>query len=350
MSTNKHPLTRYQALDRCFSNRFRNYAIWDLLQACNDALYEATADNRYKIDARRYHDNHAGIKKRQIYLDIEYMKSDAGWSVEIEKFRNANNEQCYRYADPDFSINKSPLTAEEFDHLKQTILLLNRFHGMPQFEWMADVLTRLENNFSLRGTDRPVMGFDQNVDLVGLGHLKDLFGFITQRQPLQVNYQPIGRTRRLWTIHPYYLKEYNNRWFLLGWCDEESRIHNLALDRIESFQSAFIPYRENTTIDFEEYFDDVIGVTIPRSAPIEKVVLKFSPSRYPYVMTKPLHLTQRNLNSADRIIEISVKINPELITQILSFGNDVEVLEPLQLRNQIKERILKAFELYNTQE
>ena len=343
-------MTRYRALDRCFSNRFRNYAIWDLVQACNDALYESTGDTRYKVDVRRDHDNHAGVKKRQIYLDIEHMKSDAGWSVEIENFRNANNEQCYRYADPDFSINKSPLTSEEFDHLKQTILMLNRFHGMPQFEWMADVLTRLEDQFGLRGSDRPVMGFDQNVDLVGLGHLKDLFGFITQRQPLLVNYQPIGHIRRLWTIHPYYLKEYNNRWFLFGWCEEENRLYNLALDRIDSFQTAICPFRENVEINFEEFFDDVVGVTIPRDATIEKVRLRFSPSRYPYVATKPLHLTQRNTNPEAGIIEISVKVNPELITQILSFGNDVEVLEPQKLRTQIKERILKASELYNTQE
>lgn len=350
MSTVKHPMTRYRALDRCFSNRFKNFAIWDLVQACNDALYESTGDSRYKVDVRRDRDNHTGVKKRQIYNDIEYMQSDAGWSVEIEKFRNGNNEQCYRYTDPEFSINKSPLSAEEFDHLKQTVLMLNRFQGMPQFEWMADVLSHLEDQFGLRGTDRPVMGFDQNVDLTGLSHLKDLFGFTAQRQPLLINYHPIGRTPRLWTIHPYYLKEYNNRWFLFGWCEEEARINNLALDRILSFQAAFSPFRENNDINFEEYFDDVIGVTIPREAPIEKVRLRFSPSRYHYVATKPLHLTQRNTDSASGIVEISVKVNPELVTQIMSFGNDVEVLAPLSLRQTIKERLSKACELYNIEQ
>lgn len=346
MSTIKHPMIRYRALDRCFGNKYRNFAILDLVQACNDAIYDATGDPRYKVDARRDGDNHDGIKKRQVYLDIRHMESEAGWSIELERFRNDRREQCYRYTDPDFSINKSPLTQSEFDQLKHTVLMLNRFQGMPQFEWMEDVLTHLEDQFGLRGTDRPVMGFEQNVDLQGLGYLKDLFGFITQRQPLLIHYHTMRGMPKVWTIHPYYLKEFNNRWFLFGWCSEEERICNLALDRIDSLESADVDYRENVDIDFGEYFDDIVGVTIPVDGVVERVRLRFAPHRYPYVASKPLHMTQRNTDRDTGIIEIRVIINQELISEILSYGKDVEVLEPASLRNTMQEILENALARY----
>lgn len=347
MPTNNHAIIRYQALDKCFRNRFRDFAIADLVQACNDRLYEATGNSRFRIDARREGDNHSGVKKRQIYNDIRHMESEAGWSIVLKKYRNGRNEQCYRYEDPDFSINNSPLTDEEFEHLKETVLMLGRFQGMPHFEWMQDVLTHLEDKFGLRGTSRPVMGFDQNIDFTGLRHINPLFGFITQKQPILVNYHNMRGVKYLWTIHPYYLKEFNNRWFLFGWCEDQARIVNMALDRIDSYQAACSEYRENFEIDFEEFFDDVVGVTIPDGAPVETVRLRFSTSRYPYVESKPIHLSQRHVDPAHGIIELSVKINRELITLILSFGDDVEVLAPQSLRETVSEHLNKAIQLYN---
>lgn len=346
MSTHKYPMIRYRALDRCFGNKYRNYAIWDLVQACNDAIYDATGNSRYKVDVRRDGDNHDGIKKRQVYLDIKYMESEAGWIIELQRFRNDRREQCYRYADPDFSINNSPLTHSEYDQLKHTVTMLNRFHGMPQFEWMADVLTHLEEQFGLCSIAPPVVGFEQNVDLQGLGYLKDLFGFITHHQPLLVHYHTIHGAPKVWTIHPYYLKEFNNRWFLFGWCGEVGRICNLALDRIDSMAVADVEYRENMEIDFEEYFDDVIGVTIPKEGVVECVRLRFAPHRYPYVVSKPLHMSQRNTDRDAGIIEIRVIINQELISEILSYGKDVEVLEPELLRHTIQDILENALRCY----
>lgn len=346
MGTNRHAIIRYKALDECFGNRYKEFAISDLVQACNDKLYSATGDSKYLVDIRRDSDAHNGIKKRQVYLDIKHMESEAGWSIELEKFRNDRNEQCYRYKDPDFSITQMPLTSEEFDHLKETILMLGRFQGMPHFEWMEDLLVHLEDKFGLRGTTKPVMGFDQNVDFTGLKYINPLFGYITQKQPILVNYHTARGVKHLWTIHPYYLKEFNNRWFLFGWGEDLGLITNLALDRIDSIEAANSEFRENTDIDFEEFFDDVVGVTIPDS-PVESVRLKFSPSRFLYIKSKPIHMTQRYPDPGNGVVEIRVKVNRELETLILSYGNDVEVLCPQSLRDSIASRLESASKLYN---
>ena len=345
MSTNKFATIRYQALDRCFSNKHREFTIWDLVQACNDAIYEYSGDDKYRVDAIRDHDDHEGVKKRQIYNDIKYMESEAGWSIELEKFRNSRNQQCYRYADTNFSINRRDLTSDEMDKLKETILMLNRFRGMPHFEWMQDVLTHLEDKFKLRGTEKPVIGFDQNLDFTGLNLIEPLFGAITNKQPLFIHYHSNRGLNFQWVIHPYYLKEFNNRWFLFGYCEEEMKITNLALDRIESYESAVSEYRENTDIDFEEFFDDIVGVTIPPNAKLEHVILKFAPSRFHYVQSKPIHLSQKP--HGENTIDIEVKVNRELESLIFSFGDDVEVLEPEWLRHRIVTRLSHAIDNYN---
>ena len=89
----------------------------------------------------------------------------------------------------------------------------------------------------------------------------------------------------------------------------------------------------------------MIGVTIP-DVPAEHVLLKFSPSRFPYVHSKPLHHSQKLKDKENGIIEITVKPNRELMALLLEFGDDVEVLQPKHLRQEIQEKIKKMQQLY----
>ena len=146
-----------------------------------------------------------------------------------------------------------------------------------------------------------------------------------------------------WTLSPYHIKQYNNRWFLLAG-NENGCIVNVALDRIVAIEPSIAKYQP-TDIDFEEYFDDVIGVTIP-DVPAEHVLLKFSPSRFPYVHSKPLHHSQKVKDKESGIIEITVKPNRELMALLLEFGDDVEVLQPEHLRQEVQEKIQRMQQLY----
>lgn len=110
---------------------------------------------------------------------------------------------------------------------------------------------------------------------------------------------------------------------------------------------AHVPYRE-THIDFDEYFEDVIGVTKREGQQSEKVLLRFLKDEYPYVATKPWHGSQKKVAEDERsvTIELDVVINYELEQKILSWGDYVKVLQPLSLRETIAKRLEKASQYY----
>ena len=143
-----------------------------------------------------------------------------------------------------------------------------------------------------------------------------------------------------------YLKQYNNRWFLFGRVDGRDDITNLALDRIVSMTVASdVPFIPNDSTDFEHFFDDVVGVTVPHIEPMT-IELQLSEKRFMYVVSKPLHHTQKTIDENNHIISIRVIPNRELDQQILSYGADMEVLAPDAYRCHIKKKIEENYKKY----
>lgn len=338
MATNKHAMIRYQALDRCFSNWGRNFYINDLIRACNEALYNFTADEKYSDP-----DNPA-ISRRQVYDDINFMESSAGWEIPLEHIKDGK-KVYFRYSEKDFSINNQPLSKAELDQLKEATFTLSRFKGVPSFEWIEEIISKLEDKFQLVGNTTSVIDFEQNIYLKGLEFLSPIFNSIVNKQCLQITYCKFEGEVLKWNVHPYYIKQYNTRWFLFALNEEYQTITNIPLDRIVSCTPIDMGYR-TTDIDFTEYFDDVIGVTIPRDAVVENIVLQFSTNRFPYVTSKPLHWSQKIIDRANRIIGISLIPNKELYALLLSFGSDVEVIEPLPVREKFVSYVKQTYEIY----
>lgn len=333
MPTNKNAAIRYQALDKCFRDYRHRYYIDDLIDACDEALL--------------YYNGVGGVSRRQIFDDIKFMESDTGWSIPLERKKDGK-KVYYRYYEPDFSINQQPLTDEEAQQLQTVILTLSRFRGLPTNEWVEEVISNLEWRFNLRGKNENIISFEQNPNLKGLEYLSEVIDATSNQQVLRISYHNYknGGKDLLFIIHPYYVKQYNNRWFLFGLDNKRKEISNLALDRILSIDVVSdVPFIPNSSIDFEHYFDDVIGVTVPQSAPID-ITLQFSESRFMYVVSKPLHHSQKTLDRVNRIVRITVIPNHELDQQILSFGADVEVLSPEGFRNHIEKKIEENYKKY----
>ncbi|MCM1139259.1 MAG: WYL domain-containing protein [Muribaculum sp.] len=319
MATNKNARLRYEALDKCFSNFSRKFFIEDLQEAVCDYLYKQLSERK-------------SISRRQIYSDIEEMKTSPNMQAPIESYWDGQRKY-YRYARQGFSI--VDLTDEELAELETTVRMLSSFRGMPQFDWMADIIEKLKKKYKVRGTDKTILTFDSNVDLIGIDRFKELFGYIVNEQPINVLYSPFHKAPYKVLVHPYYLKQYNNRWYLLGYSSEYKNISILPLDRIEDVESVKIDFIPDTIIgNPDDYFYDVIGVTIPKGSSIQKVILRFSEHRYPFIKAKPIHPTQQN-NDLERVISLKVIPNRELTATILGFGNDVEVIEPQELRDEI---------------
>lgn len=330
MATNKNATVRYQALDRCFRNPGRKYYIQDLIDVCNEALLDLNPDS-------------TGVARRQVYEDIKFMKDSQGYSAPIESYKDGRKTYI-RYSDTNFSINNQPLNELEAQQLQESLMTLSRFKGMPHFEWVEEISARLESTFKLSSETDTVISFDQNQYFTGLKHISTLYSSIVNRQTLEVSYKNYKQDKpQIFILSPYYLKQFNNRWFLFGKTSGYDTISNLALDRIEAIQDSNQPY-EASSVDFEEHFEDIIGVTIPTDAETETVLLEVNNSRYPYIESKPLHGSQRVFERKEdtTVLELNLKVNKELEALLLSYGADITVVSPDWFRNQMKEKA-KAF-------
>ena len=335
MPVNKNALLRYRILDRCFSDRHHYYDIDELVDKVNEAFLDMYGKT---------------VSLRQIRADISYMKDRMSYDAPIEAIPFDGKKCYYRYSDPKFSIFNSDLSNEEIVKLRSTIEMLGRFRGIPGNAWLEEVISNLEYRFGVKANKGNYITFDQNEQLKGLQYLSTIIDATVNHQPLLIEYHSYKGNEKTVTIHPYHVKEFNNRWFLFGLehSSQGDRIANRALDRIIKLSlsdSTFIP---NTTINFKTYFDDVIGVTVPENTKVEHIVLKFEKGRFPYIVSKPIHQSQKVLSKEDCILQIDVRPNKELISEIFSFFPDVEVLEPTWFRNEIKEKIIYNMQKYTS--
>jgi len=334
MATNKNATIRYQTLNRCFRNPGRKYFIDDLIEACNDSLTDIDPSS-------------TGIKRRQVFDDIKFMRDSQGFDAPIESYKDGKRVY-YRYSDLSFSINNQPMNEKEALQLNEALLTLSRFKGLPQFEWVDEIKTRMESSFQMKNREK-VIEFEENQYLTGKEHLGILYDAITNKQTLEIKYLPFNRDDSFQIIlHPYFLKQYNNRWFLFGRSEDASNLTTLALDRIQEICTLKEKYIDNLEIDFEEYFEDVIGVTVPREGKVEKILLKIDILTWPYLKTKPIHGSQKVKDQTGEfvIIELQLLPNFELEALIFSHAETVEVIAPESLRLRIKDRINKLYQKY----
>lgn len=338
-------MIRYQALDACFANRYKRFYIEDLIKACNDALKEFYLSKEDSINDEEYY-----VKRRTIFNDISFMESSRGWNAPIKRYYEGR--KCYyRYEDANFSINKKDFSDAELDTLDEALIMLNRLNGTAGFDWVSEFIANFEDKLGRKKNTTHIIGYEKNPFLTGIENLSVLYNHIVNKQVLKITYQHFTQGTMIHIMHPYYLKQYNNRWFLFGITEQKKDVlTNLALDRISKIELTDIPFIPNSTFDFEEYFDDVVGVSVPREGYPEKVILRISEKQYPYIKTKPLHPSQVELDIDQRIIQLNVFLNWELESLILSYGDDIEVIEPVLLRETIRKRINNLSEKYNCAE
>jgi predicted DNA-binding transcriptional regulator YafY len=328
MATNKNAIIRYQTLDKCFRNPGRRFYIEDLIEACNNALFD-------------YSDYSNGIKRRQVLEDIKFMESEHGWNVPLLRVRDGHRVY-FRYEDLNFSINNQPLNQAEEQQLKEAILTLSRFKGMPQFEWIDELTARLDSGLDLSHHQEKIIDFEQNRYLKGLEFISPLYNAATYKKAIEVNYQSFKQDQpHVIVLHPYFLKQFNNRWYIFGQNDTDKYIINLALDRIISITDSSIQFVKNVEIDFSEYFEDFVGVSLGNDGQLEHVALEVANQLLPYIETKPLHGSQKIKNRGEFFTLVTLDIIPnyEFESLILSFGEGICILEPMSLREKLKNRI-----------
>lgn len=334
MATNKHAIIRYEALDRCFSNKGRKFFINDLIAYVSEAIKDYTGSE-------------ASISRRQIFKDMDFMRSEAGFRAPIGSYKDGK-KTYYHYSDRSYSLALQQINPIEADLLKTTLDMLGRFKGLPQFDFVQELALKLKKSFQLEDLNECIF-FDQNEYLKNLHLLGDLLNFIQHKQVLNVQYKSFNQDKEEdFIIHPYFLKQYNKRWFLFGQCDGFDTWTNLALDRIVNVHAAEgVPFIASTATH-EAYFEDVMGVSKPTDAACQFIKIKINKSLWPYIESKPLHPSQTVIERIDDYVTIQLEVIPnyEFYAQILGFGPSVEIIEPQEIRDVVRQKLEACFNKY----
>ena len=337
MPVNRNALIRYRTIDACLQNRYKKWTLEALIEACSDALYEFQGIDR-------------GVSRRTVQADIEMMRSNKlGYEAPIEVV----DKKYYTYADKNYSINNTPINQQDLQVLGEVSDLLKQFKGFGHFADLNEMVSKLEDKIYTQKTHSPpVIDFEKNNNLKGLEWIEVIRRAIVAKKALCITYQSFkARAANTFCFSPYLLKEYRNRWFMLGRRHLRNQdLQNLALDRIQQITDAPAnePYRPNTDIDLVNYYSNVIGVTKTSHQRDTEVVFWIDHDNAPYVITKPLHASQKLLteDTTGKIFSIRVILNFELERELLGFGAKIKVLGPRFLRQTIKRQLEKALGHY----
>lgn len=335
MPINRNALIRYKVIDSCLQRRNRKWTLEDLIEAVSDALYE-------------YEGMDKGISKRTIQADIQMMRSDKlGYFAPIVVLE----KKYYTYEDPTYSITNIPLSETDLSKMNEAVELLKQFKGFSHFSQLGDVVQKLEDHvYSSAKKSFPIIDFEKNDNLKGLDFLDKIYQSVIQKKALKISYQSFtARQAQDIIFHVWWLKEFKNRWFAVGVKNQNKQVQNLALDRIIDIQIADKQdYIANELLSPDEYYKDVFGVTVSENLRPITIKILVSSRHAPYVLTKPLHPSQRVIEERPNgtVIEIKVQHNFEIEKEILGFGEGMTVLEPTKLRETIKKRLQEMISNY----
>lgn len=320
MPTNKNALVRYRILDRYLSDHHHYYDIHDLTEKVNEYLEGESIST---------------VTQRCIEKDLVNMQGLFSAPIEHETIDGKNR---IFYWNRSFSIFKQEMSREERSLLREVLSTLGQFGGLKNFQWLDDFKIGLgleERKPIICFSNNPYLKNLENTNLLGT-----LFDDISNEVVIRLSYHTfVDPAVRSIVFHPYMLKQYNDRWFLIGAADSDQKILNFALDRIDNVES--LPEKKFVECpeDLYERFEDVVGVSVYDRKP-GHILFWVSDKSKDYVDTKPIHETQtrlrgdmeQNLRSQYPNLEggafftIYCIRNYELIRELWSYGKELLVL------------------------
>ena len=347
--------------DNMDKNQYDRYKIIDrILRSTPDGLaLDALLD---RLNASLSFENN--IQRRQLQYDLEAMRDR--YEAPITNKRGARR---VRYEDASYSI----VTHEMITSLKSMEEQLNEIEdSKPRLQWLQNLILMLQDTYFTNPMAMEAIDFGDNLEYENSNRVHEFFSYIINKQVIKVTYNAGYRNTQKRIIHPYFIRQYNNRWFLFGWNEDAYRrqrpatgILNLPLDRIG--EAVVVP-EEYRSISLEElrdfkdeYFGDIVGVTRLEIEPVH-LVLRFdfrtgdtekdlaSRRDYYYLNTKPfypyLHFPSEDFIREEGYAEVSTNIipNKELEAVLLRYANTAKIIEPVEFRETMMKRIKEIVE------
>ncbi|MEA1874382.1 MAG: WYL domain-containing protein [Bacteroidota bacterium] len=323
MPKNKQALLRYQIIDACLSNRFHANI------ANKDGRYWSAIELADKVSDELA----ISVSSRTIRYDIFDLKNAVlGIPVPIENKRGLG----YYYTQKGFHLFNMRLKPDEVFHLSEAVQHIEQLMMHQYFRNLSESLRKL--NLQTISDDDMVLSLQAYNNPPAYKWLSKMVDAIESNQVVEIDYQPYKPPKQLkLKIHPYLIKEYNQRLYVLAWDEINTEYYVFGLDRIKAMKAVKSVWKPIPVGMKTSYFKDIVGLSLPRNFKIEKIQIEIFSSRIPYILSKPLHASQKYIRKNDDwgLFEFDLIVNRDLKAWILEKGKDARVLKPEHLRSEI---------------
>lgn len=335
MIASKNAILRYRIIDRCIrSSAFPYPSKQELREACEEELYGSQ--------------NGSHICESTIEKDLFAMRNEHDAPIKYSR-----KEKGYYYTDSDYTIDEIPLNDKDVDAIKMAANVLYQFKNSNLFQNFDFAISKILDrvNISNKIDDEEIDSFVQFEKVSspkGGEFLEDLLSAIKQRRKVQFEYQGFkADDKSVRRIHPYLLKEYRHRWYVIGKNEMKKRIQTFGLDRLSELQVLEDKYSVDKSFDPDMFFKYSIGITANTGAPIS-IRIATDELLSKYLLSQPLHFSQQyiGVEGDKHLFEYFLLPTYELKQQILGFGAELKVLSPPSFVSEIKNAIDEMNSLY----
>lgn len=338
MSQIKNAQIRYRIIDRCIRNDYQPFpSKAQLRQACEEALYGTTVGEN--------------ICDSTIEKDLFAMRMDHDAPIKYSKA-----DRGYYYEDKDYSIDKIPLTVEDVQAIQFATKTLMQFKDVAMFNQFGNAIDKIVDRVKIatnpnNAESDSIIQFEKQEGASGNEYLSTLVESIQAEWEVHFDYTSFvtGKTKKR-KVLPLLLKEYRNRWYLISQDLDKNKVVTYALERMDNLQPTSTVRERPENFSSKNFFEHTIGITTSDAEP-EKVIFKAGTIAAKYIASKPFHPTQKVVKEGKKrtTFQLKVIVSEELIREIMSYGGDVEVIEPLHLRETIITRMQATLAAYKIQ-
>jgi predicted DNA-binding transcriptional regulator YafY len=245
---------------------------------------------------------------------------------------------------------------EELESLKEAAALLEKYKFSDVFGDISGALQKVIDVIEIStgqhsGENYDFISPEKVPHIRGSEHLAPIIQAIKSEKALRIYYQPFYEDKPYFNeVHPYLLKEYRNRWYMIGLNDFKGQLRTYSLDRIRDIQAASIPYKRQS-FSAREYFTNAVGVISPEGDP-PRIRIAVQKTQAQYLITQPWHESQNIEEETGDEVIFSFRVHPtyEFLSLLLSFGKDTRVLSPESLKAKVKEELLEMLKHYTKEE